>query len=122
MGYRGGRTGKTSNQRGRRIELTCNQAAIDGYHYVWVDTNDINKSSNAELTEAINSMFQWYENARICYVFLEDLSVVGFETMEENLLNTRRGPRPRHEPQFLTISAIRDRFTECKWFTRGWTL
>ncbi|KAK0616220.1 hypothetical protein B0T14DRAFT_588101 [Immersiella caudata] len=33
----------------------------------------IDKSSSAELSEAINSMFHCYQNSEICYVFITDL-------------------------------------------------
>ncbi len=36
----------------------CKQARLDGHRYIWIDTCCINKSSSAELTEAINSMFK----------------------------------------------------------------
>jgi hypothetical protein len=45
--------------------------------------------------ESINSMFQWYQDAVECYVFLSDL------------------------PAGTTSS---EGFVGCKWFTRGWTL
>lgn len=34
----------------------------------------IDKSSTAELSEAINSMFRWYRTAAICYAYLSDVS------------------------------------------------
>ena len=40
--------------------------------WVWIDTCCIDKSSSAELSEAINSMFAWYQNALICVVYLAD--------------------------------------------------
>lgn len=46
-----------------KIEYTCRQALLDGYECAWVDTCCIDKSSSAELSEAINSMFRWYEKA-----------------------------------------------------------
>ena len=46
--------------------------AQQGIQYVWIDTCCIDKSSSAELSQAINSMFAWYRNAKICYVFLAD--------------------------------------------------
>lgn len=55
-----------------KIRKTCELALGDGIHYVWVDTCCIDKSSSAELTEAINSMFLWYQKATICYVYLVD--------------------------------------------------
>ncbi|KAG7141540.1 Nucleoporin NDC1 like protein [Verticillium longisporum] len=46
---------------GLRMVLTaCRRASQDGFGYVWVDTCVVDKSSSAELSEAINSMFRWY--------------------------------------------------------------
>ncbi|KAF2451020.1 HET-domain-containing protein, partial [Karstenula rhodostoma CBS 690.94] len=57
----------------RKIEQACKQALIDGLEFVWVDTCCIDKGSSAELSEAINSMFRWYECASACYAYLEDV-------------------------------------------------
>lgn len=78
-----------------KIEKTCEIAQSAGLQYAWIDTCCIDKSSSAELSEAINSMFQWYEKSTICYAFLSDLD-------------------PDVE--------IRDGLAQCRWFTRGWTL
>jgi hypothetical protein len=56
-----------------KIDVTCQLAVRDGLGYAWVDTCCIDKRSSAELTEAINSMFRWYEKAEVCYAFLSDL-------------------------------------------------
>lgn len=80
-----------------KIYHTCRQAAEDGLRYVWVDTCCIDKTSSAELSEAINSMYQWYSDAKICYAYLGDMQLNAF----------------RLEPGFLARSG---------WFTRGWTL
>ncbi|KAM0283969.1 hypothetical protein ACHAO9_009497 [Fusarium lateritium] len=55
-----------------KIRKTCELALSDGIDYVWVDTCCIDKSSSADLTEAINSMFLWYQKASVCYVYLVD--------------------------------------------------
>lgn len=55
-----------------KILRFCELARSDGYEYAWVDTCCIDKRSSAELTEAINSMFNWYHNAQSCYVYLSD--------------------------------------------------
>ncbi|KAM5347276.1 hypothetical protein ACJ41O_010281 [Fusarium nematophilum] len=57
-----------------KIRNTCRLAIREDIEYVWIDTCCIDKSSSAELTEAINSMFQWYQQAKICYVYLSDLN------------------------------------------------
>ncbi|KAE9365070.1 hypothetical protein N431DRAFT_304796, partial [Stipitochalara longipes BDJ] len=84
-----------------KIRGVCQQAQRDGLGYVWVDTACIDKASPAELNEAVNSIFTWFQFATICYVYLADLSP---SPDTEKLLNFR-GP-----------------FYQCRWFTRGWTL
>jgi hypothetical protein len=56
-----------------KIDMMCRLAKKDNIQYAWVDTCCIDKRSSAELTEAINSMFRWYERAEVCYAFLSDL-------------------------------------------------
>ena len=64
----------------KKIEFCRAQAARDGLQFFWVDTCCIDKSSSAELSEAINSMFRWYRNADKCYVYLPDVSTAGQAT------------------------------------------
>jgi hypothetical protein len=78
-----------------KIRFCGEQARRDGLQYFWVDTCCIDKSNNTELSEAINSMFRWYQNAVKCYVYLSDVS---FDFT--------------WEPAFRAS----------RWFTRGWTL
>ena len=77
-----------------KIDKVCELArnAEPKLDYVWVDTCCINKTSSAELSEAINSMFKWYQKAVVCYVFLADLA-----------------------PESVSLK-------DCEWFRRGWTL
>ena len=56
-----------------KIEYACAQALSEKLDYVWVDTCCINKLSSAELSEAINSMYRWYYEAKVCYAFLYDV-------------------------------------------------
>jgi hypothetical protein len=85
----------------QKIKSCGERAAIDGLEYIWVDTCCIDKQSSAELSEAINSMFRWYKNAKICYVYLSDVSAAD----------------PPH-PIYPTVSTVE----KSRWFTRGWTL
>ncbi len=97
-------TGK--NKAGyRKIEFCSKQAASNGLQYFWMDTCCIDKSSSAELTEAINSMFRWYQDASNCYVYLSDVSTSGNGTNVQS--------------SSITWEAA---FQESRWFTRGWTL
>jgi hypothetical protein len=79
----------------RKIRFCGKQASLDGIQHIWVDSCCIDKSSSAELAEAINSMFRWYRNADRCYVYLSDVP-----TADVDLQAFRRS----------------------RWFTRGWTL
>ncbi|KAJ0374444.1 hypothetical protein COL26b_007358 [Colletotrichum chrysophilum] len=47
-----------------KIAATCRLAKSRGLPYAWVDTCCIDKSSSAELSEAINSMFRWYQSSK----------------------------------------------------------
>ncbi|RYP83386.1 hypothetical protein DL770_005406 [Monosporascus sp. CRB-9-2] len=87
-----------------KISSTVQMARKNGLKYAWVDTCCIDKSSSAELSEAINSMFQYYEDARVCYVYLSDLQKV----------RNMKGPE--------TAKSRSASFAKCLWFTRGWTL
>ncbi|KAE9373340.1 HET-domain-containing protein [Stipitochalara longipes BDJ] len=62
----------------KKILDCCAQARLDGFDWVWIDTCCIDKTNSAELSEAINSMFEWYRNAVQCYAYLADA-----ETVEE---------------------------------------
>ncbi|KAJ3578585.1 hypothetical protein NPX13_g1985 [Xylaria arbuscula] len=90
------------NVRFSKIIKTCELAAQHGLSYAWIDTCCIDKSSSAELSEAINSMFRYYENAAFCIAFISDLP----GSSDCTTLNQ----------QFAS------RFPQCRWLTRGWTL
>ncbi|KAM0709289.1 hypothetical protein Q7P35_003327 [Cladosporium inversicolor] len=57
----------------RKVKAFCEEAERNHFQYVWVDTCCIDKKSSAELGEAINSMYVWYERADICYAYLCDV-------------------------------------------------
>jgi hypothetical protein len=81
-----------------KLHFCAAQATKDGLRYCWIDTCCIDKTNAAELTESINSMFRWYQNAIKCYVFLADVSTPVSEDDKDSQLRNSR------------------------WFTRGWTL
>ncbi|XTI91280.1 hypothetical protein V2W45_1312646 [Cenococcum geophilum] len=64
------------------LGLSGEQAARDGLQHFWVDTCCINKSSDSELSEAINSMFRWYRNATKCYAYLPDISTNDYDDID----------------------------------------
>jgi hypothetical protein len=69
-----GKDGFESLKGYSKIDMTCRMAQEQGCRYVWVDMCCIDKNSSAELSEAINSMYRWYERAELCYVYLSDLA------------------------------------------------
>ena len=56
-----------------KIRQCCRLAELHGYEWVWIDTCCIDKTSSAELSEAINSMFRYYYLAELCYAYLADV-------------------------------------------------
>lgn len=86
--------GSESKKGYEKITFCAKQARSDGYDFFWIDTACINKKSSSELSEAINSMYKWYENAGVCYAYLIDV-----------------------EGEFDKVT-----FQKSRWFTRGWTL
>jgi hypothetical protein len=56
------------------------------YQYIWVGTCYIDKRNNSELAEAITSMGDWYQNAAICLVYLDDFKETNIT--EETTSNT----------------------------------
>src|ERR1700742_2578990 len=44
----------------RKVMDFRKHAAKEGFDWVWIDTVCIDKTSSAESSEAINSMFEWY--------------------------------------------------------------
>lgn len=58
----------------QKIKLCCDQALTEGLAWAWIDTCCIDKTSTAELSEAINSMFRWYRKAKVCYAYLFDVT------------------------------------------------
>ncbi|KAF6804565.1 het domain protein [Colletotrichum sojae] len=57
----------------KKLISCCAQALQYGLSYAWVDTCCIDKSSSAELSEAINSMYSWYKASYICFAYMEDV-------------------------------------------------
>jgi hypothetical protein len=56
-----------------KVKKCCELARRRGFKYIWMDTCCIDKTSSVELSEAINSMYRWYQDARECYAYLADV-------------------------------------------------
>ncbi|KAI0490264.1 HET-domain-containing protein [Xylaria cf. heliscus] len=78
-----------------KIQGCCDLARKQGIDYAWVDTCCIDKTNNAELSEAINSMYRY------------DVPPIALDA----LLNDKYDRVRNSEP-----------FKRSRWFSRGWTL
>ncbi|KAI6095833.1 heterokaryon incompatibility protein-domain-containing protein, partial [Pisolithus croceorrhizus] len=87
----------------QKIIESCKQAKRDGYEWLWIDTCCIDKRSSSKLSEAINSMYRWYQNAQVCYAYLDDVDETVFPTKQADSKVAKSDGWP-------------------VWFGRGWTL
>ncbi|TBU39269.1 HET-domain-containing protein [Dichomitus squalens] len=81
-----------------KIRNACAVARADGYRYIWIDSGCIDKSSSAELSAAVNSMFHWYRWADVCYAHLPDVADDDSPLLDDS------------------------QFRRSRWHKRGWTL
>ncbi|KAH7020794.1 heterokaryon incompatibility protein-domain-containing protein [Microdochium trichocladiopsis] len=109
-------SGRAHHRLGYKKIVFCGEqaAAHDALEYFWVDSCCIDKESSAELSEAIISMFRWYERAAKCYVYLSDVSASSSDR--------RRIPDTDHPPHHDDTDWWIAPFRESRWFDRGWTL
>jgi len=85
---------KTQYKSGyQKIQNACSTTRDYQKDWLWCDTCCIDKTSSAELSEAINSMYQWYQKSSLCIAYLSDIS------------SDRVGE-----------------FEKSEWFERAWTL
>ncbi|OJI86057.1 hypothetical protein ASPTUDRAFT_115968 [Aspergillus tubingensis CBS 134.48] len=111
-----------------------------GRRYIWLDNCCINKRQDAELSESLARMGEWYANADFCLVHL-DTPWDNREWLDEwDLWCKSKGNNAEEEPDHTEDSDVVSaamkttprcqpvsRFSEVKewkptWATRGWTL
>ncbi|KAI0742496.1 heterokaryon incompatibility protein-domain-containing protein [Daedaleopsis nitida] len=85
-----------------KIRKACELAEQHGYKWLWLDTCCIDKTSSAELSEAINSMFYYYSVAAVCYAYLRDVPLSTEDDITD-LFYIRRRARNRSR-RFSTLS------------------
>ncbi|KAI0140454.1 heterokaryon incompatibility protein-domain-containing protein [Xylariaceae sp. FL1272] len=93
-----------------KVLKSAAMAAANGFSHIWIDSCCIDKNSSSELSEAINSMFTWYENSAACYAYLSDIASTS-DLIHDGRAFDSRYKSNRHQ-------ALED----SRWFTRGWTL
>jgi len=99
----------------KKIQACCKLSLEQGFEWTWVDTCCIDKSSSAELSESINSMFSWYQSSSMCYAYLDDI---------ESTSPTGRRVR-KWQPDSdsdLSLDSDSDSDYTSRWYSRGWTL
>ncbi|KAI5984990.1 hypothetical protein EDC04DRAFT_3002318 [Pisolithus marmoratus] len=87
----------------QKIIKSCEQAMKDNCKWLWIDTCCIDKQSSSELLQAINVMYQWYQNAQVCYVYLNNVDELMFPTEQDHC-------------KFAKSNGL------LEWFMWGWTL
>ncbi|KAL7923796.1 HET protein [Trichoderma austrokoningii] len=70
--------GTTAKEGFKKVQQSCDMAKREGIDYIWIDTCCIDKTSSAELSEAINSMYLWYFKSHRCYAYLADVPSTPF--------------------------------------------
>ncbi|KAH7087186.1 heterokaryon incompatibility protein-domain-containing protein [Paraphoma chrysanthemicola] len=103
---------KAKRKKGfEKIQLCCRHALKEDLDYTWIDTCCIDKTSSAELSESINSMYRWYRNAAVCYAYLSDVQAPSESKKHDNSRRLLSNEEP-------TASEFR----ASKWWSRGRTL
>ena len=100
------RASNLHNPQMKKIKDACAKARLRNppLEWLWVDTCCIDKTNSVELASSLNSMFEWYYKATVCYAYLYDV--------EWNARNKEisKSQDPKRLGQ------------ESAWFERGWTL
>ena len=91
-----------------KIQRCCELAEKHGYKWVWIDTCCIDKTSSADISEAVTAMFRYYSLARICYGYLADIPYYKTDFPESD------------DPK--VYQDIYCDLIHSQWFHRGWTL
>ncbi|KAI1121429.1 heterokaryon incompatibility protein-domain-containing protein [Nemania abortiva] len=109
-----------------KLQRYCDRAAKDGWDWAWMDTCCIDKTNPADTQEAINAMFRWYQNAGVCYAYLEDVdaspSITHGSFPMDLDLDDIAGKDNVANPTSFHHMALKAFLVKAKWFTRGWTL
>jgi Heterokaryon incompatibility protein (HET) len=72
--------------RGFPCYKRADEASRNGISYLWLDTCCIDKSSSAELSEAINSTYKWYADSEVCCAYLDDVPSINHLEVEHFVL------------------------------------
>ncbi|CAI6338731.1 unnamed protein product [Periconia digitata] len=111
------------------ITKACDIALGHGCDYCWVDTVCVNRSDSGDWSEAVNSMFKWYQDATFCIAYLNDFEGIGLSGESVGNANasfeSKAGLDKEAEPP--AYSEVDQTYSlanlgRCDWFSSGWTL
>lgn len=105
-----------------KLKGCAEQAKKDELDWIWMDTCCIDKSSSAELSETINSLYHWYKGARACYTYLSDVSISDTRSEENQWVTVPSTPAQADSALGINEPGFQAAFHKSRWFTRGWTL
>lgn len=102
----------------QKVKESCLQAGNLGFQWLWVDLACVDRSSSAELSEAINSMFNWFRQSQACIVYLSDVDYV--EDIQEQEKNIRQSQWMRRPWTLQELIAPQNmRFYAANWILIG---
>ncbi|PMB63791.1 Vegetative incompatibility protein HET-E-1 [Beauveria bassiana] len=95
---------------GDTLEHLCRHALRSGIEYVWIDEFCIDKTSTADLDDAVNGARRRLRNSALCFAHLHDLPAATVTTTTTTTTMT-------------TISeADASAWSRCRYWKRAWTL
>lgn len=109
-------TPHASNDGLDKILWGCHMARLDNVRYFWIDTACINKNNEddqTELSSSIMSMWKWYHEASVCYVYLATINISAAEVARDSHAFTEWQTTPH---------TYFGRRVPLEYFRRGWTL
>ena len=94
----------------------CKKAHAERIEWLWAAPCCISWENNIDLFEAVNAMYRWYANSKVCYAYLHDVNPYSSST--KTSLNNSRWFLCGWTLQGLI--APRDiEFVDCRWNTIG---
>ncbi|THV00633.1 hypothetical protein K435DRAFT_440570 [Dendrothele bispora CBS 962.96] len=60
----------------QKIVAACQRAHEQNLRYIWIDTCCIKQSDDNDVAVNITSMYGYYQNAEVCYVYLVDVTAL----------------------------------------------
>ncbi|KAG6332886.1 hypothetical protein ID866_6204 [Astraeus odoratus] len=103
----------------KKIVESCLKARDDELEWLWVDPCCVAKVNIIELSEAINSMYRWFENSARCYAYLHDVDGSSLPIEAD----TRRFPDTNGWPAWFSCSWALPQLIAPKnveFFNRNW--